>query len=69
MNLKLAICVCTDTGQEILRTDASPLEAIEVMREACANPEYQSVWARGSLADGTPQIVYLAELEQRFPLP
>jgi len=66
MSAKLAICVCTDVGQEVLRTDASPQEAIDLMREACANPEYQAVWARRERADGSTHVVYLSELEEKF---
>ena len=66
MSTLLQICVCTDIGQEVLRTDASPTEAIQVMREACANPEFQAVWAKRQRPDGSTHVVYLAELEERF---
>ena len=54
-----------EKGTDVLCAYVSALEALDILREAVADPKNMSAYATRARGDGTAQILYLVELEER----
>lgn len=55
-----------ERGADVIVEGVTGVEALEVLREAVADPQNMSAYATRDRGDGTAQILYLVELEERF---
>ncbi len=57
-----------EQGADVVAADISGPEALRVLQEAIADSKVMSAFATRERGDGTSQILYLVELEERFPM-
>lgn len=55
-----------EKGSDVIAMDISGVEAMNILREAISDSSVASAYATRDRGDGTAQILYLCEMEERF---